>query len=210
MDERFDEKHPHYEMLKNMTKEELDKFFEDYPCEAKVVDGVYVDDDKVEYELNGEKYRVRREYVGEHYEISHASWCMELEEWRNGFKRKRENMGYDRNFYVLCSLEGGRDKEMLGYAYGRTIELEEDRPYAKKGTKLFELEEIYVFEEHQNKGHGKRIVNFAIEHEKKYNKAEFMTVVADSKRYKDILHFFIDECGLEFWNALLVRQISGI
>lgn len=207
MDERFDEKHPHYEMLKNMTKEEVDKFFEDYPCEAKVVDGVYVDDDKVEYELNGEKYRVRREYVGEHYEISHASWCMELEEWRNGFKRKRENMGYDRNFYVLCKVKAENKEEFIGYGYGRTIVLEEDRPYAPKGTRLFELEELYVFEEHQNKGHGKQIVKFAIEHEKKYFKAEKMAVVADSKRYKDILHFFIDELDLSFWSCLLVRDL---
>lgn len=207
MDERFDEKHPHYDMLKNMTNEELDVFFEQYPCEANVIDGVYQGDDKIEYTLDGETYRVRREYVGEHYDISHASYCMELEEWRNGFKRKRENMGYDRNFYVLCKVKGERSEEFIGYAYGRTIVIEEDRPYAPKGTRLFELEEIYVFEEYQNKGHGKRIVNFAVQHEKKYDKAEFMTVVADSKRYKDILHFFIDECEMEFWSSLLTKKL---
>ena len=90
---KYDDKHPKKEMLEKMTDEEIEAFFEMYPLEAKVVDGVYPDDDKIEYELDGKHYRIRREYMGEHYDISHASYCMELEEWRNGFKRKRENIG---------------------------------------------------------------------------------------------------------------------
>ena len=207
MDERFDEKHPLYEKLKNMTNEELDAFFEQYPSEANVINGVYALDDQIIYEVDGEKYIVRREYIGEHYDISHASYCLELEETRNGFKRDRDKLGYDRNFYVCCSYKSKYKQTMIGYGVGRTIVVEEDRPYAKKGTKLFELEELYVFEDFQNKGHGKQIVKFAMEHEKKYHKAEKMTVVADSKRYKDILHFFIDELGLSFWSCLLTKDL---
>ena len=104
---------------------------------------------------------------------------------------------------VIVAVEQG---EIIGYAYGSEEVDEKDRSYAKAGDKYFELDEIYVKQEFRNQGVG-RMLYWYLEAMAKMKECKTIRLNAVSKDYKKLLNLYIDELGMEFISAYLVKQI---
>ena len=74
------------------------------------------------------------------------------------------------------------------------------------GTPYFEIEELYVVPECRNQGVGRALFQF-VEQELKAVGIEYMMLSTATKNYKKILHFYIDELGMDFWSARLFKKL---
>ncbi len=116
------------------------------------------------------------------------------------YANERENIEGNR---IFLAKEG---EDTIGYLFGHNEihKCKNDKFAAMKcGTEFFEVEEIYVLPEFRSKGVGKALFDFA---EKKV-KAEYFVLSTATKDYKRILHFYIDEIGMDFWSARLFKKI---
>ena len=74
------------------------------------------------------------------------------------------------------------------------------------GTPYFEIEELYVVASYRSKGVGKALFHNA-EQAVKTTGIEFIMLSTATKNYKSILHFYIDELGMDFWSARLFKKL---
>jgi len=97
---------------------------------------------------------------------------------------------------------------IIAYALGHISVQEEETSFNKIGEKAFELDEIYVVRTHRNKGIGKELYRFL---EKDIlDKVDVIGVMATSYQYNRLLKFYIEELGLQFNHALLVKRTHHI
>ena len=105
---------------------------------------------------------------------------------------------------VFLATEGDN---VIGYLFGHNETAKERTSVYEAGTEYFEVMEIYVKPEHRSQGVGKRLFKYA---EKEVSgEADFMVLSTATKNFRAILHFYIDELGMEFWSARLFKRISG-
>lgn len=96
------------------------------------------------------------------------------------------------------------DSEIIGYLFGKCKILDEMITPLEKGSKCFEIEEIYVKKQYRSQGIGKALFCYA---ENYYiNRADYITLSTATKNYKSILHFYIDELNMNFWSANLFKK----
>ena len=72
-------------------------------------------------------------------------------------------------------------------------------------TVYFEAEELYVVQEERSQGIGEALFRFAEETIKK--DVQFIMLSTASKNSKAILHFYLDELGMQFWSARLFKKV---
>lgn len=96
--------------------------------------------------------------------------------------------------------------EILGYAYGSAETASRKRWFILPGTKNFYVEVIYVKPEHRSREVGRKLYK-RLENRAKELGCGTMEVIAVSKSYQKLLHFYIDELGLEFFTAHLMKKI---
>lgn len=75
-----------------------------------------------------------------------------------------------------------------------------------EGTLYFEAEELYVVPEKRSQGIGEALFRFVEETVKK--DVQFIMLSTASKNSKAILHFYLDELGMQFWSARLFKKIG--
>ena len=73
------------------------------------------------------------------------------------------------------------------------------------GTKWFEVEELYVRPEYRNQGVGQAL--FRHMEQVAADEAEMILLGTATKNFRAILHFYIDELGMEFWSARLFKRL---
>jgi GNAT superfamily N-acetyltransferase len=76
----------------------------------------------------------------------------------------------------------------------------------KAGTPVFEVEELYVCPALRSKGLGSALFRFAeqaVRHE-----ADYMMLSTATKNWRAILHFYLEELGMEFWSARLFKKLE--
>lgn len=73
-------------------------------------------------------------------------------------------------------------------------------------TPYFEIEELYVVPSCRNEGIGRALFLFA-EQAVREAGIEFIMLSTATKNYKRILHFYIDELGMDFWSARLFKKL---
>lgn len=107
------------------------------------------------------------------------------------------------NHDVYIAVE---ENHIVAYAFGHISIQKEQTSYNKIGEKAFELDELYVTRTHRNKGIGKKLYQF-LENDIR-DSVDVIGVIATSHQYSRILKFYIEELGLQFNYALLVKRMD--
>ena len=71
---------------------------------------------------------------------------------------------------------------------------------------FFEVEEIYVAPSMRSKGIGAELFRFA--ENAICTDTDFVLLSTATRNWRAIFHFYIDELGMEFWNARLFKKIK--
>ena len=104
---------------------------------------------------------------------------------------------------VFLALDG---EQTIGYLFGH-METEKDMgPICSAGTAFFEVEELYVCPERRSQGVGKALFQH-VENDVK-DTAAFIMLGTATKNFRAIMHFYIDELGMEFWCARLFKRLK--
>lgn len=96
---------------------------------------------------------------------------------------------------------------LVGYCFGVIENAEEDSTVMKKGTPYFELEELYVVPSRRSQGLGRAL--FACAEEALRGETRHILLSTATKDWRRILHFYIEELGMDFWSARLFKEITG-
>ena len=116
--------------------------------------------------------------------------------------RKNDRSDIEENRIFLAEQDG----EILGYLFGHKEKSERASSIMADGTLYFEIEELYVVPSHRSEGVGRALFHFA-EQAVKTTGIEFIMLSTATKNYKSILHFYIDELGMDFWSARLFKKL---
>ena len=128
-----------------------------------------------------------------------AAW--EAENSTYGY-RTNDRSDIDGNRTFLAERNG----EVLGYLFGHKTAAERTNSIMAEGTTFFEIEELYVTPEHRSEGIGKKLFSFA-EQTVQTEGISYLMLSTATKNYKRILHFYLDELGMDFWNARLFKKL---
>ena len=127
------------------------------------------------------------------------------------WEREDSCRGYREN--ARADLEGRRfftareDGALLAYLFGIMETEEKGNSVLKQGEPYFELEELYVVPERRSQGIGRELYAFA---EKTLaGETEQILLGTATKDWRRILHFYIEELGMDFWSARLFKKITG-
>ena len=127
-----------------------------------------------------------------------AAW--EAEESCRGY-RKNERADIEGNRIFLAEEAG----ETVGYLFGHVERAENMSSVMPEGTPFFEVEEVYVVPARRSQGIGAALMNYASDAVK--NEAEYLLLGTATKNWRAILHFYIDELGMDFWSARLFKKL---
>ena len=118
--------------------------------------------------------------------------------------------GYQKN--TLDDIDGNRvfiaveDDIVIGYLFGHKKVTDKTTSVCQADTKYFEIEELYVKPPFRNRGVGKTLFQY-VEREVA-NEVDMIMLSTATKNFRAILHFYIDELGMEFWSARLFKKIK--
>lgn len=102
------------------------------------------------------------------------------------------------------AYEGG---ELVGYLTATSFDT--DCPYAMVpdvGTPCWEIEELYVSPAYRSQGIGRALYEYA-ELAANRGGAEYIFLSTSTRDFRRILHFYVDELGMEFWSARLFKKL---
>ena len=112
----------------------------------------------------------------------------------------------------LSDIQGNRiflameEETTVGYLLGHISRAERDSTVMAADTPFFEVEELYIVPDHRSRGLGSALFRYAEEQVKQ--EAAYMLLSTATKNWKAILHFYIEELGMEFWNARLFKKVE--
>ena len=98
-----------------------------------------------------------------------------------------------------------RNGELRGYLFGHTEQVGNMTSVIPAGSACFETEELYVLPEERSMGIGRRLVRHAEDTVR--GEAEYILLSTATKNWRAILHFYIDEAGMEFHSARLFKPL---
>lgn len=117
--------------------------------------------------------------------------------------------GYGKNTYE--DLKGNRvfiaerDCEIIGYLFGKLKKSKNKGAVIPDGTVYFEVEELYVKPEWRSQGVGSALFRYVEARVKP--EAAYLMLGTATKDFRAILHFYIDEMGMDFWSAALFKKL---
>lgn len=129
-----------------------------------------------------------------------ADWAAE-NSCRGYYPNAHADLEGNRFFFAL---DGDRT---VGYLFGHCASAERDSTVMKAGTAYFEVEELYIIPSMRSQGVGAALFRFAEEAVK--SEASFILLTTATRSWKAILHFYIEELGMEFWSARLFKDIGN-
>ena len=93
--------------------------------------------------------------------------------------------------------------EIVGYIFGHYYVPENRTSYIEIGSKCFMIDELYILPEYRSLGIGKKLFK-RLENEVSGH-CTYITLSTSTKDYKKILHFYVDELGMDFHSAFLIK-----
>lgn len=126
------------------------------------------------------------------------------EEWEkenscHGYRANTKD-DIDGNRIFLSEIDG----EIIAYLFGKVYSSKKSS-VMPEGTLYFEVEELYVRPAFRSMGIGSTLFDFMQKQVK--DDAEYVLLSTATKNWKAILHFYIDELNMSFWNARLYKKI---
>ena len=132
-----------------------------------------------------------------------------LIEFSEDWEKERSCHGYRAN--GRTDIEGNRifiaedGGQIIGYLFGNHVNSKNSSSIMPEGTPCFEVEELYIIPSRRNSGIGSALFRFVEEQVK--DRAEYFLLSTATKNYRAILHFYIDEVGMQFWSARLFKKL---
>ena len=105
---------------------------------------------------------------------------------------------------ILLAYDG---EETVGYLFGHPEASKNAHSIMPEGTPVFEIMELYVRPAYRSRGVGRQLME-ACEAEAGET-AEYLMLSTATKNWKAILHFYVEEAGMEFWSARLFKKINA-
>lgn len=138
----------------------------------------------------------------------HAALLDELialsEEWTGenstpGYYANDAEEYFDNELYIACA-----DGKTVGYALGHVKTLEEATSYNAVGETAFELDELFVTAAFRGRGIASALFRF-VENDVR-DRVDVIGLTAATIHYKELLKLYIEELGMNFNHALLVKR----
>ncbi len=123
-----------------------------------------------------------------------------------------ENSCYGYRANQRDDIEGNRiflaeeNGDVIGYLFGHAFRSENMRSVMPEGSPCFEVEELYVVPALRSRGIGKALFQYAAEAIR--GEADYIVLSTATKNWRAIFHFYLDELGMEFWSARLIKKIG--
>lgn len=105
---------------------------------------------------------------------------------------------------LFCAFQGST---LIGYLFGVMTSAERTTSVMPEGTPYFEVEELYIRPPYRSQGIGRRLFTL-LEDSLHATNAEYILLSTATKNYRAILHFYIEEMGMEFWSAQLFKRLK--
>ena len=132
--------------------------------------------------------------------ILELSLMWEKEDSCYGYRANTEDDLKDR--YIIAAY----DDELIAYVFGKEEVQDKQTSVIDKNMHYFEIEELYVHPSYRSRGIGKQLME-SLEKELKKKGLEMMMLNTATKNWKAIMHFYIDEVGMNFWSARLYKRL---
>lgn len=105
-----------------------------------------------------------------------------------------------------CYILAAYDDELIAYVFGKEEIQDKQTSIIDKNMHYFEVQEIYVHPLYRLRGIGKQLIE-RLEEELCEKGIEMMLLSTATKNWRAILHFYIDEVGMNFWSARLYKRL---
>lgn len=118
--------------------------------------------------------------------------------------------GYRRN--ERSDIEGCRiflaeeNGAVIGYLFGYPDNAKRSTSIMPDGTPFFEVEELYVVPHKRSQGIGGALFRY-VEDQLRTEGIPYLMLSTATKNHRAILHFYIDEMGMDFWSARLFKKL---
>ncbi len=104
---------------------------------------------------------------------------------------------------VWVALDGG---DVVGYLLAYPETQERRTSVLDAGAKKLVIDEIFVRADRRSCGIGRGLFELA-ENAAREDGCDALDLVTATKDHRKILHFYIDELGMEFWSARLFKKL---
>lgn len=119
-----------------------------------------------------------------------------------GYQRNKA-AHFDRYRVFVAEFEG----EVIGYLFGAVEHSKSMTAIMPAGSTYFEIEELYIDSRFRSQGIGRAFMQY-LETLLLSEGIDKMVLSTATKDYKRILHFYIDELGMNFWHAKLFKALK--
>lgn len=114
-------------------------------------------------------------------------------------KNEKSDIEGNRIFLAYCG------DTIVGYLFGYVEKSQKATSIMPDGTPCFEIEELYIRPEYRNQGIGRKLFDY-VENTVR-GEVDYLMLSTATKNWKAILHFYLDELDMNFWNARLFKRI---
>ena len=114
-----------------------------------------------------------------------------------------ENSVDDLHEPLFVALDG---EKIIGYLFGHYYEQEHRTSYIDAGKRCFCLDELYVMPEYRGMGIGTALYRMLEDHVK--GNCSCVTLSTPAKDYRSILKLYLEELGMEFISAFLIKKME--
>ena len=106
---------------------------------------------------------------------------------------------------VAVALDG---EKIVGYCFGHAYVQEQRKSYIDAGKSCFSVDELYVLPRYRSTGIGREL--FRMIETKARETCICLTLATSTKNYKAILKLYIEELGMNFHSAFLIKNLEEL